>query len=288
MFSFSSINFFGRALGNTQASSSTTTYGSLDSRDTVLASKKQGLAKRVDDLVCKITTMVSALAAEKSQLRDWSFLVVDKATYNNLITIHENHSCPRNDWPFGLNESDLENFLLGMNLDIKIYRDQLNKRALLHEDLMASCKPLSQVYLFTQAECQLIKSFQTEACYKQLTIELMNFVETIESGKYDKKAFKIFSDNLNKLIDFLRENFIQFHPRVFKFSDATDIPKEVLVQQLVLLGIQLKPFVDVGTENKDYTAECAFTSPAETTAEADEVYEVEEYNGPIARYCSIM
>ncbi len=288
MISFYTFNFFSSSASKPQASGSAASYGSVDTRDELIASKKQGFAGRVENLISKITDTISKLAPEESPLRNLRFLIIfEKPIFDNLITVHENQNCSFNNWPFRLNEEDLKNFLLCVNLDIRIYRDQPNKRAKLLRDLMVLCNSLSQIYCFTQEECQLIKSFQSEASYKQLYFDLMSYIENLESNSYDKKALKIFADNLNKLINFLHENFIQFNPRVLKFDDAADIPKETLAQQLVLLGMQLKPFIEIGIENKDYAKECAFASVVEITSEETAVSEVEDI-GNSPRYCAIM
>jgi hypothetical protein len=255
-------------------------YGSFDADS---SAKKQGYLAFVDELISKITAMILALESVRSDLRDMSWAFLDKETFLNVVKAQENYISPNNNWPFGLDEIELKDFLTSIHLDISCYLPR-NKRLSLYNDLRWLTHRLSKTYMFTLEQCELINNYHSVKWFRDLESEMMNQVAILDRGVVDDPSLNVFAKKINKLADFLTLHFIQFD--VINFDYKAPVHGKILARRLVVLGIQLQPFFNIGTQDKNYHDECS--SDISTETPMDDEDKVEEVDGSYFSRCPIM
>jgi hypothetical protein len=230
--------------------------GSLNLRDSTRMfeekdSDSKDYSAEVADMLFKIKNMISALSAEPSFLNGFCWAVYNRELFLELVATYENETCSYNNWPFDLDEAGLKEFLLSINFDIRTYVTPKMRESLRNDLKLLMCN-ISQTYLFTPDECEVIQEYQSTQDYQELGIEMIKLMTELREGDVDNLRLEIFAAKINKLALYIRNHFGQFSPVIFDHTSV--FHSKILTKRLVVLGLQLKPFLEIGMHDKTLLA----------------------------------
>lgn len=186
-----------------------------------------------------------------------------------MVSEYKQHVTSFN-WPFDLDAAELEKLLVELNFNSTYFKNTINTRNELRDELIKASRFMSSVYSFTAENCQQLSRFKSVAWYQQLAKDLDLYLAklTIErpSRFLDDHGRKIriwpFELDEEQLTDFIRRmgEFTLFLSRngyliepmlLADYQQFFAVDRQVIVADLTIYKRQLAGFFSVVNRQAD-------------------------------------